>query len=82
MQIILKKENLSEVDCGGGLRDITAMITIDASLPPRRQREVAIFETLASLLDSDVEHRHEFIDYVTRKVVDVLDQLEGLEAGV
>lgn len=78
MQIILKKENLSEVDCGGGIRETTTIITIDSSLTPRRLREAAIHETLGALLDNDIEERHEFVDYLTRKLVDVLDQLEGL----
>ncbi len=82
MQIILNKENLSEVDCGGGLRDITAMITIDSSLPARRQREVAIHETVACFVDNDAEDRQEFVALITSNIIDVLDQLEALELDV
>ena len=78
MQIILNKENLSEHDCGGGLRDITAMITIDSSLSPERQKQVAIFETLAARLDSEVEDRREYVQLLADDIVDALRQLGEL----
>ena len=44
------KEDLSNHDTGGGLRRVTAVITIDSSLPYIRQRESVIHEILGAYL--------------------------------
>jgi len=40
------KIDLSDHDTGGGFREVDATITIDSSLPVRRQEEALIYEML------------------------------------
>jgi len=75
MEIVVKKEDISEHDTGGGYREVTALITIDETLAPRMQRHVAMCETLGILLDP-LEMDVDFIDEIALKLGEVLDQLE------
>jgi len=75
MNIELKIEDLSEFDTGGGMRETKAIITIDANMPYRRQREAVIFETLALFLDSELESNREWVQYLTDHIILNLDVL-------
>jgi len=44
------KVDLSDHDTGGGFREVDAVITIDSSLPRRRQEETLIHEILGVYL--------------------------------
>ena len=75
MQITINTADLSSLDCGGGLRHLSAEITVDKTLPMRRQREIVTFEVLSALLDNDFEERREFLEDVAEKIVDAQDSL-------
>lgn len=51
MEISVSKEDLSEVDCGGGYRTVSAKISIDVSKSARLQRHAVVYEVLASYLE-------------------------------
>jgi len=48
------KIDLSDHDTGGGFREVDATITIDSSLPSRRQEEALIHEMLGVYLGMTV----------------------------
>ena len=48
--IIIKKQDLSGFDTGGGTRRVEAVIQVDSSLPTMRQREALIHEVLGVYL--------------------------------
>lgn len=69
-----KEEVVHHIDGGGGYRRVTAQIFIDPNLPPRRQKEVVIYETLAAMLTPPFTH--EIIEELTDNLVDALDQID------
>jgi len=71
---ILKDKDLAQHDTGGGTRDVRVVISVDASLPLRRQRGVVIYETLGCLIGFVISH--EYLDEIATILVDALDQLE------
>jgi len=75
MEIEVIKEDISQVDSGGGCRRAVSEITIDISLPHRQQRQAAIYETLSLMLDYVISH--ERLSEMTETLGEVLDQLGG-----
>jgi len=75
MQITINLENLSNVDCGGGMRAVSVVITVDSTLPLKRQREIVTYEVLGAYLDSDLEERHAFLEELASKIVEAQDEL-------
>jgi len=75
MQITINKEDLSHVDCGGGMRQVSVIITIDTTLPLRRQQEIVTYEVLGACLDNDSEERHDFLEDLATKIVDAQYEL-------
>ena len=75
MQIQISTEDLSNVDCGGGMRRLTCDITVDSTLPLRRQREIVIYEVLGAFLDNELEERHDYLELVADKIVEALDEI-------
>jgi len=74
MDIRVVKENLQNTDTGGGFRELSAMVTIDNSVPIRRQREAVIYEILALFFEPT--YSREFIeDTVTKALIDGLDEV-------
>jgi len=73
--IAINREDLSHVDCGGGMRQVSVVITVDSTLPIRRQREIVTYEILGACLDNDTEERHDFLEDLATKIVDAQDEL-------
>ena len=76
MDIEVKVEDLSQVDCGGGLREVKAVVTIDKTQSYRLQRQHLLYESLASMLEYVIPH--EIILDITNELGNTLDQLDGL----
>lgn len=77
MEIKVERDNtLGHYDTGGGVRDVNCLITINGDLPLRVQRQVAIYETLGTLLGYSLSHRQ--LEDITDTIMDVLDQLEPI----
>ena len=74
-EVKIRKEDLSQIDSGGGYRESKTDITIDSSLSPRLQRQAVLYETLSALLSP--LYSHKAIQNITEVLGDVLDQLEG-----
>jgi len=75
MEIEVRKEpTLNQYD--DGCREVSCKIGIGENLPPRRQREAAIYETLAALLGYVVVHDR--LLTITHILMDVLDQLDAM----
>jgi hypothetical protein len=51
MEIEIKHEDLSQVDCGGAYREASLKIFVDETLPPFKQRQALIYEILSAHLD-------------------------------
>ena len=75
MEITITKEDLSNVDTGGGCRVVTAEIVIDTSQSKRQQRQAVLYETLAVMLDYVISH--ERLQEMTETLGEALDQIEG-----
>jgi hypothetical protein len=75
MEITVKKEDLSQHDCGGGYREVDIKITIDKTQSHRLQRQAVIFETIGALIDP-FETDYAFVAELTEKIGDALDQME------
>ena len=71
--ITIKKEDMSEQDTGGGVRYVTAEITIDSSHSPEQQRRAVVYEVLAAHLDLFITHDN--ILYLSSTVCDALNEL-------
>jgi len=75
MEITVKSDgDLYLHDTGGGTRDIQVIISVDGTLPPRRQRIIVAHEALGSMLGFILNS--EQLDEIAYKIVDALDQLE------
>lgn len=72
----LVKEDLSEVDCGGGMRSIVCKITIDSSKPLSRQKAALIYEYMASYYAHITPHNE--LEDMADELCELLDYLEGL----
>ena len=51
MEIEIKKEDLSHVDCGGAYREAKVYIMVDSTLSKFKQRQSLIYEVLSAHLD-------------------------------
>ena len=80
MEIDIKIEAMPELDSGGGLREVSTIITIDSTQSRRQQRQAVIYETPASHLSSCISH--EKIHDLTIDIGEALDQWEGLHETV
>ena len=77
MDIKLQRiSGLSEHDTGGGIREVSAIISIDKKLTKRQKRKVAMYETLGVLLDFSLSHDQ--IEEITDILMDVFDTLEPI----
>ena len=76
MEIEIKVEPLPQLDSGGGLREVSTVITIDSSQSPRQLRQAVLYETLASVLCFSISHDN--IYDLASFVGDALDEWEGL----
>jgi len=57
-----------------GARHIECEISIAENIPPRRQRQAVIYETLASLLGYTIPHQQ--LEDITEMLGEALDQLD------
>ena len=71
--IIIKKENFSQHDTGGGIRHTVSEITIDSSLSPELQLRAVVYEVLSSFLDSVISH--EKLQYITESLCDAIGEI-------
>ena len=71
--ITIRKEDLSNHDTGGGIRRVTAEITIDSSQSPEMQQRAVVYEVLAAHLDIIITHDN--ILYLSSAVCDALNEL-------
>jgi len=75
MEIEIRREDLSHVDCGGAYREVKAYIIIDSSLSPFLQRQSLIHEVLSLHLDP-LECSQELITELAHILAESLEQLE------
>lgn len=73
--IIIKKEDLSRHDCGGGMRHTVSEITIDSSQSPELQLRAVVYEVLSAFLDSVMSH--EKLQYITETLCDAIGEIRG-----
>lgn len=73
--VIIKKEDLSDTDAGGGLRHTTTEITIDKTVPLYQQRIALVYELLSAMLDAIVTH--EKLLSMAHTIGDALQELES-----
>ena len=71
--IIVKKEDLSLHDCGGGMRHTVSEITIDSSQSPELQLRAVVYEVLSAFLDSIISH--EKLQYITEALCDAIGEV-------
>lgn len=76
MEISISKEDLSQVDCGGGLRDTVVRVTIDKTLPLIAQRRAVAYEVLSAYLDPN-EHNVEYMTEIANDIAEGIDELEA-----
>lgn len=76
MEIEIKKEDLSQWDCGGAYREARAYIMIDSTLSPFLQRQALIHEILSLHLDP-LECSPELITELAHILTESLEQLEN-----
>jgi len=77
MEIKVHKEDLKDVDCGGGYRDISAEIYVDSTLSLPLQIHALFYEILASYLEP-LFSREAVLDIVD-DLADGLNELENPE---
>ncbi|KKL18507.1 hypothetical protein LCGC14_2474800, partial [marine sediment metagenome] len=72
--VIIKKEDLSKHDCGGGYRRTVTEITVDSTQSPENQQRTVIYELLSSMLDSII--CHDKLLFITHILCDALDEIK------
>lgn len=75
MEIEVRKEDLSQVDCGGAYRETRACIIVDSSLSPFKQRQALIYEVLSLHLDP-LECSRELMAEIAHVLAESLELLE------
>ena len=75
VDITVTKEDLSHFDTGGATRRVTAVITVDSSLPIERQRVGLIHEILGAYLGTVISTSD--IAELALSIADGLNQLES-----
>jgi len=73
MEFTVAKEDLSSLDCGGGIRQLTSSITIDSTKALHLQRAALIYEYLASHFSHIVSH--EWLEGIADELRDLLEEL-------
>jgi len=73
--VIIRKEDLSLHDCGGGFRRTVTEITIDSTQSPELQQRAVVYELLSSMLDSII--CHDKLLSITHTLCDALDEIKG-----
>ena len=71
--VIIKKEDLSLHDCGGGYRSTVTEIVIDSTQSLPLQQRAVIYELLSSMLDSIISH--DKLLSITHTLCDALDEI-------
>ena len=73
--IIVRKEDLSDYDSGGGYREVDARVTVDSSMSKHRQRVALIHEILGVFLGTVIPREN--IEEIAEAIADGLRQLRG-----
>ena len=81
MEIKLHREDLRNVNCGGGMREFSVVITIDSSKSLKEQRTALLYEVLACYLEPQCPNEavHDFVEVLADKLVNLLEELESSE---
>ncbi len=74
-EITILTEDLSKVDCGGGMREVKAVITIDTTQSLIIQMAAVAYEILASHLDSVV--KHEDLEDIATQICEAQEEIRG-----
>jgi len=76
MEIEVKKEDLSLVECGGAYREARATVVVDSTLTPFKQRQALFFEVLSLHLDP-LECHAELMNELAHILAESLELLES-----
>jgi len=81
MEIKLHREDLRNVNCGGGMREFSVVITIDSSKSLKEQKAALLYEVLACYLEPQYPNEavHDFVEVLADKLVNLLEELESSE---
>ena len=81
MEIKLHREDLRNVNCGGGMREFSVVITIDSSKSLKEQKAALLYEVLACYLEPQCPNEavHDFVEDLADKLVNLLEELESSE---
>lgn len=74
MDIQIVKEDLSNIDCGGAYRTVTAKIIVDSSLSLVKQKQSLVYEILSLYLDP-LEYKGDLFDDLSHIIAESLEQL-------
>lgn len=75
MEIEIRKEDLSQIDCGGAYRDGKVYIMVDSSQSLIKQRQALIYEVLSLHLDP-LECNMSLTTELAHILAECLEQLE------